>query len=306
MKKMLGKFISLASLLTASSAFATVYTMPSSSESLIGAIQTITAQNGDNVVNLAAKYDIGYNSIQLANPDLDLTHGFTPNTPVVISTEHLLPNVPHQGVVVNLPEMRIYYFPENSDEVITYPIGIGKIGKTIPIIQTKIISKRENPSWTPPADIREFNLKQGVVLPKIMPPGPDNPLGKYAIYMKLPTYLMHSTIFPESVGTRASFGCLRMYESDIETFFPMVVPNIPVAIINMPTKLGWQNNFLYLEVSPPLEEHATEFEATTPGIVHHIVEATDGTPTLVDWQAVSFLSKEKDGMPHSIGMILPN
>lgn len=303
MKKVLGSALSLAVLTAVSSSvFASTYALPPVSESLIGERQTINAQAGDNVVNMASRFDIGFNAIQDANPELDMTRGFPLNTPVVIATDHLLPNAPREGIVVNLPEMRLYYYPEGSDEVLTYPIGIGKIGKTIPIINTAITYKRENPTWTPPADIREFNLKQGIVLPKVMPAGPDNPLGKYAIYMKIPTYLMHSTIFPESIGTRASFGCLRMYESDIESFFPTIKSGIPVEIVNMPNKMGWQSDFFYVEVHHPLEEHSNEFDATLPGLVHAIVLETKNQPTLIDWQAVSFISKEKDGLPHSVGM----
>src|SRR6185503_4423744 len=97
------------------------------------------------------------------------------------------------------------------------PIGIGKIGKTIPLAEAMITRKAKDPKWIPTDDIRQFNLSQGVVLPQVMPPGPENPLGSYAIYMSIPTYLIHSTIFPESVGKRASFGCIRMYQSDVET-----------------------------------------------------------------------------------------
>lgn len=306
MKYALGKLVSLTALLAVSSiVHATTYQLPPANESLIGNIDVIHAAYGDNVVNVASRYDIGFNAIQNANPDLDMLSGFPVNTPVVISTQHLLPNIPRDGIVVNLPEMRLYYYPANSDRVLTYPIGIGKIGKTIPITQTAITYKRENPTWTPPADIREFNLKQGVVLPKVMQAGPDNPLGKYAIYMKIPTYLIHSTIFPESVGTRASFGCIRMYETDIQSFFPMIVSGIPVYIVNMPIKMGWQDNFFYLEIHHPLEEHSDEFDASLPGIVHTIVENTSAHPTLIDWQAVSFINKEKDGMPHNIGYVLP-
>src|SRR5437016_9011944 len=114
----------------------------------------------------------------------------------------------------------------------------------------------ENPTWVPTDDIRQFNLAQGIILPQVMPPGPDNPLGPYAIYMSIPTFLIHSTIFPESVGKRASFGCLRMYESDIKQFFPIVKKGVPVVIINSPLKVNWQQDKLYMEAYPTLEEHS--------------------------------------------------
>ncbi|MBV9575324.1 MAG: L,D-transpeptidase family protein, partial [Gammaproteobacteria bacterium] len=213
-----------------------------------------------------------------------------------------LPNQPRNGIIINLPEMRLYYFPVGSNEVFTYPIGIGKVGKTIPIERTAITHKTEHPTWTPPDDIREFNLQQGIVLPKVMPPGPDNPLGPYAIYMQIPTYLIHSTIFPESVGRRASFGCIRMYETDIKKFFPAVSSGIPVAIINSPVKIGWQQDHLYIEAYPALEEHSYAPEASLAGVVSLISHTSTDQPVLVDWQAIAYISQERDGIPHEVGV----
>jgi L,D-transpeptidase ErfK/SrfK len=303
MKLTIGKALTASLLFCgAASAFATAYTIPPPNEALIGKIQHITAVSGDTVITVAKKYDVGFNAMQNANPHMNMNRGFTPGVNVQIPTEHLLPDEPRQGIVINLPEMRMYYYPEGSQQVFTYPIGIGKIGKTIPITRTKITRKTKNPVWIPPEDIREFNLKQGIVLPQIMPPGPDNPLGPYAIYMSIPTYLIHSTIFPESVGTRASFGCIRMYESDIEKFFPSIKPGIPVEIINSPIKVGWEDNNLYIEAYDPLEEHSDTF--SLPRIVHMLSEATKNQNTLIDWQAVSYISKEKDGLPHDVGLKL--
>ena len=162
----------------------------------------------------------------------------------------------------------------------------------------------KDPARVPTEDIREFNLTQGVVLPQIMPPGPDNPLGPYAIYMSVPTFLIHSTIFPESVGKRASFGCIRMYESDIKDFFPSITDGIAVSIINSPIKVAWQDNRLLMEAYTPLEEHNQEYEATLPGTVAQINNLTKNQDTLVDWQAVAFIEKERDGLPHEIGIKL--
>jgi L,D-transpeptidase ErfK/SrfK len=170
-----------------------------------------------------------------------------------------------------------------------------------------ITKKVEHPSWAPPDDIREWNLKtQGIVLPKIMPAGPDNPLGPYAIYMDVPTYLIHSTIFPESIGKRASFGCIRMYEKDIKEFFPSIESGTPVAIINEPTKLGWQGKQLYIESFKPLEEHNKAVDASLEGMHQLIAETTRDRPTLVDWQGVAYLAQIRDGIPHPIGFQLPS
>ncbi len=296
-------FILCASLMVLSSqAFATAYTIPANDESIIGSIQSGFVKSGDSAATIAQAYDIGFNEIQNANPEIDMNHRFSNSREVVIPTQHLLPNAPRKGIVINLPEMRMYYY--EGKEVHTYPIGIGKTGKTIPVTTAKVTYKKENPFWYPPQDIREFNLAQGVILPRVLPPGPDNPLGTYAIYMTVPTYLIHSTIFPESVGRRASFGCIRMYENDIESFFPTVKRGVPIEILNSPVKVGWQNKYLYMEAHTPLEESKADFDATLPGMVHKIVENTSTKPTLVDWQEVSFIAQAKDGVPHEVGVTL--
>jgi L,D-transpeptidase ErfK/SrfK len=267
-------------------------------------VQITKAASQDTAGSIGQRYDIGYSAIQEANPHVDLSKGISLGTTLQVPTQHLLPNQPREGIVVNLPEMRMYYYPAGTDKVLTYPVGIGKIGKTIPITKTVVTRKVKDPVWVPPQDIREFNMEQGIVLPRIMPAGPDNPLGPYAIYMRIPTYLIHSTIFPESVGKRASFGCLRMFESDIQDFFPSITSGVPVVIINSPVKVAWQNSNLYLEAHPPLEEHSTAPDANLPGMVHSITEATNNSTTLVDWQMVYYLAKERDGIPHEIGVKL--
>ncbi len=282
-------------------AFATAYPLPPANESLVGEVQYTASSYGDTVAAIAKRYNLGYNSLENANPQLNLKKGISSGAPLQIPTKHLLPSQTRTGIVINLPEMRLYYYPGNG-QVLTFPIGIGKVGKTIPIQNTSITRKTTNPSWTPPDDIREFNLDQGVVLPKVMPPGPDNPLGPYAIYMKIPTYLIHSTIFPESVGKRASFGCIRMYESDIQTFFPLVESGIPVVIENLPIKFGWQDNKLYMEAYPALEEHNSNPNTSLPGMVHMVNEASKNQDVLIDWQGMSYVAQERDGIPHDIGM----
>lgn len=302
MKHQIFCLASAAMLMISSQAFAASYSLPGSNESLIGKIQTGYVNSGDQPAEVAKSYDIGFNEIQSANPQIDMNHRFSYSREIIIPTQHLLPNEKRNGIVVNLPEMRMYYYSGN--EVLTYPIGIGKVGKNIPLASAKVTYKKTSPNWYPPQDIREFNLAQGVVLPRVLPPGPDNPLGTYAIYMTLPTFLIHSTIYPESVGRRASFGCIRMYENDIESFFPTVTRGIPIQIINSPVKLGWQNKSLYMEAYEPLEEFQQDSNATLSGMVHKISQQIDNRPVLIDWQKVSFIAKTRDGIPHEIGTIL--
>lgn len=289
---------------TASKLLAAAYPIPSENESLVGRKFYHLTKAGDNVNKIALRYDLGHNSIENANPHINTRATFPAGVAIQIATRHLLPTVRH-GIVINLPEMRMYYFPKGSREVFTYPIGIGKVGKTIPILRTSVIRKVKDPIWIPPDDIREYNLSQGIVLPKVMPAGPENPLGQFAIYMSLPSYLIHSTPFPESIGKRASFGCIRMYKQDIEDFFPTIKRGVPVVIINSPTKIGWQHDHLYLELHQPLEEHDEAFDASLPGMVHMISEASQKNKTfkaLVDWQLLSYIAEERDGIPHQIGV----
>lgn len=300
MTRHIGKIFSIVILFLTTHVFAATYGLPPGGESLVGRLQYSSAGSRDTVVTMAKQYDIGFNSLQNANPDIDPRRVLAGSS-IQVPTLHLLPSLPRQGIVINLPEMRLYYYPEGNGRVMTFPIGIGKIGKTIPIVRTSVSRKATNPTWIPPEDIRQFNLGQGVILPKVMPPGPDNPLGPYAIYLRLPTYLIHSTPFIESIGRRASFGCIRMYQSDIESFFSSVKKGIPVVIINSSVKAGWQDNHLYLEAHPPLEEHSNMSDASLSAMVQLIMNNSRHRPLLVDWQLVSYLDEIRDGIPHEIG-----
>lgn len=304
MKTKLEKVMAIVFLLFATEASAAHYQLPTLNNSLVGEITYAPVDLSDNTTMIGERYDIGFNAIQNANPHLDFTRPYPAGATLQIPTQHLLPNVARKGIVINLPEMRMYYYPNGTHQVYTYPIGIGKIGKTIPITRTLVTHKTKDPAWIPPEGIREYNLQQGIVLPKVMPAGPDNPLGSYAIYMRLPTYLIHSTLFPESVGKRASFGCIRMYKSDIEEFFPLVQKGIPVVITNSPVKVGWENDRLYLEAYEPLKEHHEAPDASLRGIVHTLSDRTKNQPVLIDWQLVSYIDKERDGLPHDVGILL--
>jgi L,D-transpeptidase ErfK/SrfK len=298
-KSFLGFFIAIGCAILSSTLFASNYVKPNPGDSIIGDIRFIPAMKGDSPSSIAQRYSLGTNAIVAANPGISEDSRFANGTYVKVPTQFLLPSLPHQGIIINLPEMRMYYFPKDSDSVMTFPIGIGKIGKTIPITNTAITRKVVNPVWIPTKSIREFNEQQGIELPYAMPPGPDNPLGPYAIYMKVPTYLIHSTIFPESIGRRASFGCIRMNEGDIKQFFPLVTPGTPVAIIDMPYKIGWEGDRLFLEAHPPLEERGAP---SLPELAQIINSAIPKDQTIViDWQMVAYLAEQPDGVPHQIG-----
>lgn len=291
---------------TFSNAWATSFTAPEPDQSLIGQVEMISAHNGDTTTTIAERYDLGFNAIVAANSGGTDVFAFSGGSNVKIPTQFLLPPLPRKGIIINLPEMRMYFFPEGSNQVMTFPIGIGRIGKTIPIKNTKITRKAVNPVWIPPQDIREFvSTTQGIKLPKVMGAGPDNPLGPYAIYLGIPTYLIHSTIFPESIGRRASFGCIRMNEADIKQFFPVVSHGTPVTIIDMPNKIAWSGNALYMEAHEPLSERIDVTTAQVQGVVNMIDQMLPrGQVTLVNWQMVADLVDTPDGLPHDIGVRL--
>jgi L,D-transpeptidase ErfK/SrfK len=285
--------------LTTQAALATEFSLPAPDDALLGEVQ-YTSLTRESPALLAQRYNLGLNAIVNANPGSTERVVYSSTGSVKLATSFLLPPVERKGIVINLPEMRMYYYA-NDGKVMTFPVGIGKIGKTIPIRNTDIARKKVNPTWTPPADIIQYNLEQGITLPKVMPAGPDNPLGPYAIYLGIPTYLIHSTIFPESIGRRASFGCIRMNETDIKEFFPIVTPGTPVVILNMPDKVAWSGGQLFLEAHPPLEEHADSIN------IHQLIETVaDNLPqhgvTLVNWQLVTYLAEQPDGIPHAVGV----
>lgn len=287
--------------LLASSVSASTYTLPASNESILGNLEYTTASPTDTTPSLAQRYNLGQNALIAANKGVGENAPLPGGAHLTVPTQFLLPALPRQGIIVNLAEMRMYYFPKGTNTVMTFPIGIGKIGKTIPIENTSITRKTVNPTWTPPEDIRQFNREQGIELPRTMGPGPDNPLGPYAIYLRIPTFLIHSTIFPESIGRRASFGCIRMNEDDIKEFFPAVQPGTPVTIVDMPIKVAWQDSNLVLEAHPPLEERSHLVSLDT--VVNSVEQSMPRNQlTFVDWQTVAYLANNPDGIPHDIGV----
>jgi L,D-transpeptidase ErfK/SrfK len=267
-------------------AFAKTYEMPKPGSALLGGTTYTTSQTGETLLAIAQRSDLGVNAIQDANRGIPAQAMLRPGTHVQIPSSYLLPPLPYHGIVINLPEMRMYYYI-SENVVKTYPIGIGRVGKTIPLTRTEVIKKAKNPVWIPPEDIRAFNAQQGVVLPRIMPAGPDNPLGPYAIYLSLPTYLIHSTIFP-----------------DIVDFFPIITPGTEVTIVDMPTKVGWHNKSLLIEAHTPLEEHGADYSSSYAGMVNTIDNIISNHPSFVDWQMVFDLSQSRDGLPHEIGFRL--
>src|SRR5690606_33955537 len=214
------------------------YVLPKEHD-VIGEVQRITARHEDTFVSLARRYGVGFEELKLANPGVD---AWLPGegTEVVVPTRFVLPRAPREGIVVNVAELRIYYFPKDQpDKVHTYPISIGRMDWGTPIGTTTIVAKNENPSWYPPESIRKEHAERGDILPAVVPPGPSNPLGKHALRLGLPGYLIHGTNRPSGVGMRVTHGCIRMFPEDVEALFGRVPIGTRVQIVNQPFKLGW-------------------------------------------------------------------
>jgi L,D-transpeptidase ErfK/SrfK len=180
-------------------------------------------------------------------------------TRIVLPTQFVLPDAPHEGLVVNLAALRLYYFPKAAKDeprrVVTYPIGIGMVGWATPTGTTKITSKRKDPYWTPPASVRKEHAAEGDILPPRVPPGPDNPLGAFAMNLGWPSYLMHGTNKPAGVGMRASHGCIRLYPEDVATLFATLPIGTKVTVVNQPLVYRVHEGALYVQSFPPHEEH---------------------------------------------------
>jgi L,D-transpeptidase ErfK/SrfK len=218
---------------------------------------------------------------------------------LVLPTQHILPDAPRNGIVINLAEMRLYYFSKEG-WVESYPIGTGRDAFTTPIGTTKVIRKKANPVWIPTEGARKDNPE----LPAVVPAGPDNPLGDYALYLGWPSYLIHGTSKPWGVGRRVSRGCIRLYPEDIEWLFENVPVGTPVTVVSQPIKLGRNGKGeLYIEVHPSLSQ-VDELEETgvaqpdpLPDKTDEILMAAGDDISRLDWSAVDRALNERSGMP---------
>lgn len=233
------------------------FTLDNERNDVVGELQVTSAREDDTLSDIARRFNVGYDEITRANPDVD---PWLPRagTPILLPTQFILPNAPRTGVVVNLPALRLYYFPPRKpgepQKVITHPIGIGLVGWSTPEGRTKVVSKKADPWWIPPLSVRREHLRDGDPLPARVPPGPDNPLGRHALRLGWDSYLIHGTNKPYGVGMRASHGCIRMYPEDIASLFDDIPVGTPVTVVNQPLVYGWRDGHLYVQNFPVLED----------------------------------------------------
>ena len=264
---------------------------------MVGAVYTVTASEEDTLMDIARAHNVGYEEIRMANPDTSL---WVPGegTEVTIPGQFILPDEARTGIVINVAELRLYYYPEveegETPRVETYPIGIGRDAYNTPLGITETTMRLENPAWYPPESIRREAAERGDPAPSVVPPGADNPLGQYAILLDIPGYLIHGTNQPDGIGMRASRGCIRMHPEDIEAVFWRVPVGTQVNIIDSPIKVGWDAAERgYVQAFTATDE--TAYGMDTLLDVVGLIEHHEGGPSSADYEQVREVLERANG-----------
>ncbi len=279
------------------------FPLPPPGNDLVGKVYTVTVREGETLLDIAREHDLGYNEIVAANPGVDPWLP-DPGSRVTIPARYVLPNGPRSGIVINLAEMRLYYYPParfgEPATVMTYPIGIGQEGWATPLGKARILVKDKDPVWTVPQSILAASIAEGDPLPRVVPPGPDNPLGKYALRLDMVGYLIHGTNKPYGVGRRISHGCIRMYPEDVEELFGKVAVGAAVEIINQPYKLGVEGNGLFLESHEPVFDRGEPAPSNLPQVIRAVSAISRAEERETVKERVVQEASRHDGIPHRV------
>lgn len=278
------------------------FALPSQLDEVVGSLKTVAASREETLLDIARRFDVGQREILMANPKVDR---WLPaeGAEVTLPTAYILPRTERKGLVLNVPEMRLYFYPPREPlqpaVVHTFPVSIGRMDWSTPLGHTQIVEKTENPSWRPPRSILDESASNGKTLPQVVPPGPNNPLGKFALRLGIPGYLIHSTNKPYGVGMRVTHGCVRLYPEDIELLYPLVPVGTPVMIIDQPVKVGWLADQLYIEIHPPLAENRSQ--QSVKERAQQLIELESQKRRLVlDRAALNTALERQDGIPTAI------
>jgi L,D-transpeptidase ErfK/SrfK len=275
-------------------------------QDFIGEYAETTATAGDTLIDIAQRHGLGFEEIVNANPGMDPWLP-RPGARVRLPARRVLPPGPREGIVINLPEHRLYYFPPARAglprSVTTYPVSIGKMDWRTPIGTTRVVAKIKDPPWYPPKSVRDEHARRGDILPAVVPAGPDNPLGRFALRLGITggSYLIHGTNNPAGVGMQVTHGCMRLYPVDIEALFAVVPVDTPVRIVNEPFKIGWGEGIPWIEVHPPLQEDAVA-PPSLSDMLRVIVAGTTAAGSAIDWQRAMRAWREHRGIPEAIAL----
>jgi L,D-transpeptidase ErfK/SrfK len=271
---------------------------PAAADDIAGVQRSYLISAKDTLYDIAVDNGLGITELRAANPGIDPWLP-PPGQKVTLPTAHLLPGGPRRGIVINLGDQRLYFFGPRPGEVSSFPIGIGHAATVTPVGATTVAGKRENPTWIPPASIRAEHPS----LPAAVGPGPGNPLGKHALDLGWPSYVVHGTNRPHGIGRRISHGCIRLHAKDIAQLFEDVEIGIPVRVVDEPVKVGWSGGELYLEVHPT-QDQADQIDETGAftfagygDLVGRVAAAVGEQAGRVDWQLARRVADQRYGIP---------
>lgn len=253
------------------------FVLESPQQTVIGVPQVVLTRDSDTFSDLARAYGLGYDELVAANPGVD---PWLPGdqTPVLLPTQFVLPAVAREGLVLNIASKRLFFFPKMPDGqpqvVMSYPIGIGRVGWETPLGNASVVGRAVDPTWYVPASVRKEHAEAGNPLPSVVPPGPDNPLGTRVLQLNLPGYLIHGTNQPYGVGMRVSHGCIRLYPENIETLYELVALGESVQIINEPYLLGEHDGEVLFEAHAPLADDKVSAEDRLHEIILQLGESS--------------------------------
>jgi L,D-transpeptidase ErfK/SrfK len=279
-----------------------------SDATIYGADQQYETRYEDTLYELARRYSLGSEELVRVNSGID---PWLPKagSKLTVPGRFILPSGPREGIVVNLPEHRLYYFPKpkkrsDKPQVITYPVSIGKMDWRTPIGETRVIGKQKDPVWYPTASVRAEHAAVGDVLPEKVPAGPDNPLGTRSLRLAAGdgTYMIHGTNNPIAVGLAVTHGCIRMYPEDIEALFPLVPVGTKVRIVNEPVKIAWVNGELLLEAHPPIDAQGQTYEPDLPAFEALLTQAVGQATVAVHWDYAREVLKRATGVLATVGI----
>jgi L,D-transpeptidase ErfK/SrfK len=281
--------------------------MSSPSATLVGEDQSVETVYEDTLYDLARKFSLGSEELIRVNPGVDPWLPGAGKT-LIVPGRHILPPGPREGIVVNLPEHRLYYYPKPKRggpiEVITYPVSIGKMDWRTPLGTTRVVAKQKDPTWYPPESVRKEHAEAGDPLPVRVPPGPDNPLGAFAMRLAAGngTYLIHGTNNPIAVGLAVTHGCIRMYPDDVAALFPLIPVGTAVRLINEPVKVAWVDGQLLLEAHPPVDAQGQSFEPNIDQFAEMLRTAVGETTVAIHWDYAREVLQKADGVIATVAL----
>ncbi len=284
------------------------FVLANDQQDLVGQVVVTKSRKEDTLSDIARRFNIGYEELVRSNPKVD------PWLPgdgreIVVPTRFILPNAPREGIVINVAAMRMFFYPKRKpgepQVVYTHPIGIGKVGWSTPEGTTRIIRKKKDPVWVPGPGVRAEHKENGEILPPVVGPGPENPLGNRAMYLGWSQFLIHGTNKPYGVGLRSSHGCIRLYPEDIEPIFDMAQVGDKVTVVNQPYLFGLENGELYLQNFDVLEDDPRDFKKKQRALIDkavskHVLAQLKAAKQAIDYQIVAQHAHDPSGVPVSI------